>query len=310
MNPQGFPNPHLGTPGLLYYYKKDFHCETSLSALLLLFVHVAAICHLPKWLTGASIWLNLPRKNATARRSESRFPKRRRSHFSRPCICMRASIHGPMWHGDGAMLEESGPAGARPFTCSPAWSMLGRGRGPPTTAGGLLRSSTLPLPAATKAWRPINADGQDGWHVCVPPSGGRSKHMSTSRNQNAVTWRSELCSRWECLLSTLFYSWVFQICNLNFNKIFYHEWANLCRFPWKVDHILFLFLSIIMHVHKMCNFKPNIFIFHCGMLVFIQKCFCNIHVMSKQSLGLTLNWWADVFLMLILITAVAVNTVN
>lgn len=39
-----------------------FHCETSLSALLLRFVHVAAICHLPKWLTGASIWLNLPRK--------------------------------------------------------------------------------------------------------------------------------------------------------------------------------------------------------------------------------------------------------
>lgn len=219
-------------------------------ALFLRFVHVTAILHLPKWLTGASIWLNLPRKNVTARRPESRFPKRRRSHFCRPRICMRASVHEPMWHGDGAMLEESGPAGARPFTCSPAWSMLGRGRGPPTTAGGLPLNSTLPLPAATKAWRPINADGQDGWHVCVPPSGGRSKHMSTSRNQYAVTWRSERCSRWECLLNTLFYPWVFQM-----------EWAHLWCFPWKVDQILFLFFVIkSMYKKKMCVISSQIYI--------------------------------------------------
>lgn len=153
-------------------------------ALFLRSVHVTAILHLPKWLTGASIWLNLPRKNVIASRC---FQRGEGAIFCRPCICMRASVHGPMWHGDGAMLEENGPAGSRPFTCSPAWSMLGRGSGPPTTAGGLPLNSTLPLPAATKPRRPINADGQDGWRVCVPPSGGRSKHMSTSRNHYAVT---------------------------------------------------------------------------------------------------------------------------
>lgn len=48
----------------------------------------------------------------------------------------------------------SGPAGAWPFTCSPAWGMLGRGRGPPTTAGGLLdtapRRRDVPLPLMVK----------------------------------------------------------------------------------------------------------------------------------------------------------------
>lgn len=112
-----------------------------------------------------------PTKNATARR----FPKKRRRRF--PCICMRAGVHAPMWHGGRSHVGSERSRWSLAVHLLPSVGHAGKGTWATDHSWGSARHG------ATEAWRPINADGQDGWHECVLTSGGRSKHMSASRNQ-------------------------------------------------------------------------------------------------------------------------------
>lgn len=146
-----------------------------------------AICHLPKWLTDASICRFLsPTDAKTPRRTFFLqfflLLLSQASHLHEGSV-PRAHVAGRHSHVGEGLLGSPAP-----------WSeacWVG-GCGPPGTAGGPAQSSRLQPPAFSC---PINAAGQNGQKGCVsrvcvygcapsvPLSRGLGKHMSSGRNQ-------------------------------------------------------------------------------------------------------------------------------